>query len=155
LTSPVKEREYVGDLSLEAQFYSAVTGNKTSEKELFFMGERIFNLHRAISVRDWGIQDLRGGKGYKGSGKDYDKGGDYAGHDNFPEWYFRHSKKEEKKILPLSREDYEKAKEDFYDLCGWDKKTGAPTRPTLEKYGLKEVADSLDRKGLLPQDKAV
>lgn len=155
LTSPIKEREYVGDLSLESQFYSAVTGNKTSEEDLFFTGERIFNLHRAVTIRDWGIKDLRGGRGYKGSGKDYDRAGDYTGHDNFPEWYFRPPEKEKNAITPLSREDYETAKTDFYDLCGWDKKTGAPTRRTLEKYELKDVADALDRKGLLPEKKEV
>ena len=106
-------------------------------------------------VRDWGVQDLRGAKGYKGSGKDYDKGGDYAGHDNFPEWYFRPSKKEGNKITPLSREDYETAKQDFYELCGWDKDPGAPTRHTLKKYDLGDVAEILDRRGLLPPEKTV
>ena len=38
----------------------------------------------------------------------------------------------------------------FYKEFGWDETTGAPTRASLEKFGLKDVADALDAKGLLP-----
>jgi aldehyde:ferredoxin oxidoreductase len=47
------------------------------------------------------------------------------------------------------REDLERAKSDYYRLMGWDVKTGTPTRPTLEKLGLKEMAEGLEKKGLL------
>jgi aldehyde:ferredoxin oxidoreductase len=47
------------------------------------------------------------------------------------------------------REDLERAKSDYYRLMGWDVKTGTPTGPTLEKLGLKEVAEGLEKKGLL------
>ena len=150
LTSPLKEREYVGDLSLESQFYSAVTGNRTSKEELSFVGERLLNLHRALLIRDWGTADLRGGKGYKGTGRGRDKGGDFAGHDNFPEWLFRKTEGEKKSAKPLDRNDYENAKVDFYELCQWDKNTGAPTRNALEKHDLKDVADQLEKMDLLP-----
>jgi hypothetical protein len=32
---------------------------------------------------------------------------------------------------------------------GWDAKTGVPTAGTLEKLGLKEVAEGLEKRGLL------
>ena len=32
---------------------------------------------------------------------------------------------------------------------GWDAKTGTPTGPTLEKLGLKEVAEGLEKRKLL------
>ena len=32
----------------------------------------------------------------------------------------------------------EKAKDLFYDIFGWDRTTGVPTRETLEKYDLAE-----------------
>jgi len=150
LTSPLKEREYVGDLSLESQFYSAITGNKTTREELSFIGERIFNLHRAISVRDWGTMDLKGAKGYKGTGKGSDKGGDYMGHDNFSAWYFNEAEGANQGLKPLDRDDYENAKADFYELCEWDKDTGVPTRSVLEKHELKDVADQLEKQDLLP-----
>jgi aldehyde:ferredoxin oxidoreductase len=37
----------------------------------------------------------------------------------------------------------EKMKDDYYQIMGWDVETGIPTRRTLEKYGLADVADSL------------
>jgi hypothetical protein len=36
----------------------------------------------------------------------------------------------------------------FYELRGGDKKTGAPTRKTLEGLGLKNVADDLEKIGV-------
>ena len=94
--------------------------------------------------------DLRGGKGYKGTGKGYDKGGDYAGHDNFPAWYFKKPEGANQGITALDREDYENAKVDLYKLCEWDEDTGAPTRRSLEKHDLNDVADALEKMGLLP-----
>jgi aldehyde:ferredoxin oxidoreductase len=44
----------------------------------------------------------------------------------------------------------ETASDIFYDLLGWDRKTGSPTRAALEKLGLKDVADKLAQLGLLP-----
>ena len=38
----------------------------------------------------------------------------------------------------------------FYEEMGWDVTTGAPTRKTLEHYGLGYVADDLEKLGLLP-----
>ncbi|MCL1828387.1 MAG: aldehyde ferredoxin oxidoreductase [Oscillospiraceae bacterium] len=39
----------------------------------------------------------------------------------------------------------------YYDLRGWDKKTGWPTRETWERCGLPEVADELEALGKLPK----
>jgi aldehyde:ferredoxin oxidoreductase len=50
----------------------------------------------------------------------------------------------------MDREDMEKAKDSFFEQLGWDKKTGAPTRATLERLGLGDVAAELGKKGLLP-----
>lgn len=36
----------------------------------------------------------------------------------------------------------------MYQEMGWDEKTGAPTRATLEKFGLGDVADDLASKNL-------
>ncbi len=38
----------------------------------------------------------------------------------------------------------------FYDYCGWDRKTGWPTRACYEKYGLGYVADEMETVGKLP-----
>jgi len=40
--------------------------------------------------------------------------------------------------------------DNYYTLRGWDKKTGSPTRASLELAGLSYVADQLDKMNLLP-----
>lgn len=39
----------------------------------------------------------------------------------------------------------------YYEARGWDLETGWPYRETYEKYGLADVADEMDRLGLLPE----
>jgi aldehyde:ferredoxin oxidoreductase len=36
--------------------------------------------------------------------------------------------------------------EEYYKLRGWDPATGIPRRSTLEKQGLKKIADELENK---------
>ena len=38
---------------------------------------------------------------------------------------------------------------EYYELRGWDKKTGFPTRRKLSELDLTEVADDLERRGKL------
>ena len=56
----------------------------------------------------------------------------------------------EEGTVKLDRDDWQTALTMFYKEFGWDETTRAPTRATLEKFGLKDVADALDAKGLLP-----
>jgi hypothetical protein len=51
--------------------------------------------------------------------------------------------------LYLSEEGVERWKTAFYDLEGWNSKTGYPKRETLEMLGLREVADVLQSSGKL------
>ncbi|MFC1824996.1 aldehyde ferredoxin oxidoreductase family protein [Thermodesulfobacteriota bacterium] len=44
----------------------------------------------------------------------------------------------------LDREKFGEMLDDYYDIVGWDKKTGIPTRKALEGQGLKDVADRLE-----------
>ena len=39
---------------------------------------------------------------------------------------------------------------DVYKRQGWDTATGIPTRATLEKFGLADMADKLEEYGILP-----
>jgi len=41
--------------------------------------------------------------------------------------------------------------DEYYELRGWDKKTGLPYRKTLERVGLKNVADELEKLGKLAE----
>lgn len=134
IISPHPERKYEGDTSIESRLFSAVTGVKWSENDLDRAAERCWNLHRAITIRDWKTLNLR------------------EAHDWLPDVYFTHpvDKAPFEKGGRLSREDFETAKKDYYKQRGWDEKTGAPTRKKLEELDLKDVADKLAAMKLLP-----
>ena len=51
---------------------------------------------------------------------------------------------------PIDRIKFEALKDRYYELRGWDVKSGWPTRTKLETLGLKDVADQLASSGKLP-----
>ncbi len=133
--SPRKERNYRGDLSVEAQYMAAITGEPWTEESLDHAVERCIQLHRAMTVKQIGDTDMRNL------------------HDVISEFIFELNpelKPFEEGTVKLEREDWQVALTEFYKQFGWDEKTGAPTRETLEKFDLKDVADELDALGLLP-----
>ena len=130
----------VGDPSLESKIVSAVTGNKMDEEELYKVGERIFNLQRAILIRE----------GYKS--RDYDRISEY----NFtkPLKFDLHNpgflspgvgdsvvKKED---AILDKKEFEQLKSEYYTLRGWDS-NGIPTTETLDKLGLNEIEKDIGK----------
>ena len=48
----------------------------------------------------------------------------------------------------LDREEFERMKDDYYRLRGWDTATGFPTVQRLKELGLSEVAGDLKKRGL-------
>lgn len=72
--------------------------------------------------------------------------------DKLTKGFYREMKSDgdKKNKVSLEPEELEKLKDEYYKLRGWDINTGAPTRETLERFGLKEVADDLQRYGKLP-----
>ncbi|WP_026477211.1 aldehyde ferredoxin oxidoreductase [Alkaliphilus transvaalensis] len=133
--SPLKERGYRGDTSLESKFLTLATGINFTEAELDLAGERIFTLHRAMTVKQMGTIDMRNQ------------------HDRIADWVFD----DDPDVKPftegtdkLDREDMELALTMFYKEMGWDEKTGAPTKETLVRLGLSDVADQLAELKLLP-----
>jgi aldehyde:ferredoxin oxidoreductase len=135
VASPLKSRNYEGDNGIEAQLYSLVTGDRKDAAELDLVAERIFNLHRALTIRDMGTPEMR------------------TAHDVIPDRIFDLPENKQP-FTPgtnkMDRQDMETAKDLFYQALGWDRKTGAPTRATLERLGLKDVAEKLSGMGLLP-----
>lgn len=132
--SPLKERNYRGNLTLEAQYYSVATGKKKDEAALDFDAERILQLHRAMTMLEMGTNDMRNK------------------HDLIPDWVFDVDP-DKKPFTPgttkLDRADLELGKDMLYEEFGWDKATGSPTRATLHKFGLDDVAAALEKRGLL------
>jgi aldehyde:ferredoxin oxidoreductase len=133
--SPQKSKNYRGDPDAEAKFYSAVTGFKVTKDELENTAQRIFTMHRALTVRYMNEKDMR------------------TKHDVINDWNFDYPK-DAKALTPgnykMDRADMDVARDMFYEKSGWDKKTGVPTKATLDKLGLGYVADELGKNNLLP-----
>ncbi|MBF0120436.1 MAG: aldehyde ferredoxin oxidoreductase [Desulfobacterales bacterium] len=133
--SPLKERGYRGDDSIESLLYTLATGDKKSCQELDHVAERILLLHRAITIRDMGTKEMR------------------TMHDTIPDWVFEDIKDKSpfsKGTNRMDKEDMRIAMDMYYEEMGWDKKTGAPTLETYRKFDLGDVAEKLKQKGLLP-----
>jgi len=113
-----------GDTSVEAKLFSAVTGIQKSEEDLNKFGEMIINLERAIMIRE----------------------GRTRRDDESIKPYFQ---KPDSDGIPFDTVKFAKLLDEFYELRGWDKTTGRPTREKLEEVGLKDVADELGKLGLL------
>jgi len=133
--SPLKERGYRGDDSLESKLYSLATGDKKDRQEMDQVAERIFVLHRALTIRDMGTKDMR------------------TQHDTIPEWVF-HDKAGKapftKGTTVMDRSDIKQAIDMFYDEMGWDRTSGAPTSQAYRRLGMNEVAEDLKKRKLLP-----
>lgn len=133
--SPLPERGYKGDLTVEAQYMTAITGDEWSMEDLDFAAERGLQLLRATTVLGLNTVDMRNE------------------HDAFNDWVYDMDpdfKAFEEGTIKMDRADMQTALTMIYREMGWDEVTGAPTRATLEKFGLGDVADDLASKNLLP-----
>lgn len=120
-------KDHIGDTSIESRLYSAVTGEGMDENESYEKGDMLVTLERAIACRD----------------------GRTRADDRFRDIYYQAADAAGRRYR---REELEKAKGDYYRLRGWDTATGIPTRKRLEELGLKDVADELERRGILTKE---
>jgi aldehyde:ferredoxin oxidoreductase len=135
VASPLKERGYRGDDSIESMLYSLATGDRKDRQELDHVAERIFVLHRALTIRDMETKEMR------------------TKHDTFPEWVFGDKTGKApftKGTTHMDVNDVKVAMDMFYEEMGWDKSTGAPAVAAYQKAGLGQIKDDLMKKGLLP-----
>lgn len=139
--------DHVGDPSLESKLYSAVTGNEVDERGLYKKGEMLFNLQRAILMREGrtGRQD------------------DQIAEFNYtipirPKFEINNQKSivSGKDGAPLIREGavvdrdgFIRMLEDYYRARGWDVSTGLQTKARLKELGLEDVARDLESRGLI------
>lgn len=107
-----------------AELFSAVTGNEISAYELMIEGEKAFTYKKLANVREGFTR------------KD----------DRVPELWLRPMNSPEGKEETtdyyrekvLTKDDFKKTLDDYYDERGWDIRTGIPTIEKLEKLGIKK-----------------
>jgi aldehyde:ferredoxin oxidoreductase len=101
-----------------AEAVSAVTGWDMTEGELRTVAERAWNLSRLFNVRE----------------------GFTRAHDTLPERLFSEgSTAGPSKGQIVDRGAFEKMLDEYYEIAGWDKETGAPLNETLKALGIKEI----------------
>ena len=137
-------KTHEGDPTIESQLYSAVTGNETDEEGLNKIGERVFNMERAVIARE----DPRGRK-----------------IDEIPEFCFTVPKESEaanmelmvpgkdgepitKKGTVVDRDEFAKMLSEYYKLRGWDE-SGLQTRQKMAELDLGDIAQGLSQRGLI------
>jgi len=112
----------------ESRLFSAVTGFELDEMDLDRIAERNKNMQRALLVRN------------------YDRSRQIELNEIIP-WFKR---PDATKGIPIDEEKFNSLVDAYYELRGWETKTGRPTRATLERLDLKDVADVLEAIGKLP-----
>lgn len=134
----------VGDPELESRIFTAVTGIAMDETGLKRYGERIFNLQRAILLRE-------------GRHPKDDVPADFNFTDPVesvfmnPEVIVPGPGDEvlSRKGRTLDRDEYDTMLSEFYDLRGWDPESGLQTADKLERLELSDIIPDLKNMDLI------
>jgi aldehyde:ferredoxin oxidoreductase len=137
--------DHSGDPAMESRVLAAITGREIDEAGLNKIGERVFNLQRAILLR-------QGCEGRKG-----DRLLDYLHEEPLPFAFFnpdclvpgKNGQIVSRKGARLPRADFENMKSEYYELRGWDIESGLPTEKILGELELADIAADLRTRGLL------
>ena len=112
------------------QMFNLCTGVQMDVSDVLRAAERVINLERCFNVRE----------------------GVMRRDDTLPDRYF-------KEPLPdgpyrgeaLDRDAFERMKDEYYAMRGWNTETGVPTKEKLLELGLTYAAEELERLGKLPE----
>ncbi len=150
--TPEGVEDHIGDPGIESRLLSAVTGCDYDEGGYLELGERVYNLTRAIQVRE----------GHAGRKADRLPEFNFIEPFDIDTIYFGIFNPES--ILPgpdgelisrkgavIDRDKFEKMLNEFYRARGWDEASGLQKAETLRRVGIPEVIPELSRKEGLAQ----
>jgi aldehyde:ferredoxin oxidoreductase len=106
---------------------------------LYRIGERVFNLQRAIMVRE----------GHRGRKDDVLMDSDHEiplpPQTESPECLVpgKDGQLLSRKGMVVKRDRFEKMKDEFYELRGWDVATGLPTETRLKELDLGDISEAM------------
>ncbi|MEM3041513.1 MAG: aldehyde ferredoxin oxidoreductase N-terminal domain-containing protein [Nitrososphaerota archaeon] len=126
--------EYRGDTDVERRMFCAATGVEVDKDDWFKIGERIFNLERAILVRE----------GRRREDDTVNECNFRTPETDVPAWEIARSPPP-----VVNREKFEMMKNEYYSIRGWDIETGVPKKEKLEELGLEDVVSELQRRRCL------
>ena len=138
--------DHAGDPAFESKVLAAVTGNEMDEEGLCHIGERVFNLQRAILARE----------GHRNRASD-----------SLPNSFFtvplhrlrglnpeglvpgKEGQVLSRKGAVVDREGFEKMKDEYYQSRQWDVATGLQTKAKLAELELEDITPELEQRGLV------
>ena len=131
--------------TLESQILAAITGRNIDEVEFFEIGERVFNLQRAVLIR----------QGWKGREDDIIM--PYLFEEPIETTFFsancmvpgKNGQMVSRKSTVVDKTEFEKMKSEFYSLRGWDESSGLQLKSTMKKLGLAVIAEDLEKRHLV------
>jgi aldehyde:ferredoxin oxidoreductase len=135
----------IGPGTLESRIVSAITGRDLDEKALLEIGERIFNLQRAILL----LQGWGGRNGDTLMGYLFKEPITFTFFD--PELLVpdKNGQPVSRKGSILNQAAFEKLKDDYYEARGWDITTGLPTVEKMQALKLDVIAAALKQSNLV------
>lgn len=112
-----------------AELYSAATGWETTEDDLKLCAEKILHVEKAFNIL------------HAGFGRD----------DDYPPQRCLEEPVPRGSIagFRLGKEKWDQLLNEYYEMHGWDVRTGFPTRAAFEALGLGPIANDLERAGRL------
>lgn len=137
--------DHVGDPGIECRVLSAVLGREVTEAGLYRLGERVFNLQRAILLRE----------GHRPEADDYLP---EEFHSNPLEYHVadpdcvvpgREGQKVSMIGSKIDRDIFRRLRARYYELRGWDVETGLQTERLLRELDLEDIAEELKDAGLV------
>jgi aldehyde:ferredoxin oxidoreductase len=138
--------DHVGDPTVESSILTAITGKEIDEQGLYQIGERVFNLQRAILIRE----------GHKGRENDALAKADFTvplkSDPGNPEALVtgKGGQVISRKGAVIDEQKFEDMKSEYYQLRGWDIRTGLQRRDKLLELDLSDIAEQLEaKKGLV------
>ncbi|MFH1031874.1 MAG: aldehyde ferredoxin oxidoreductase N-terminal domain-containing protein [Chloroflexota bacterium] len=139
------EKDHIGDPTIESQVYSAITGDEKDEDGLNQLGERVFNLQRAIRLRDgWGkIQKDRLFDIFYNTPMQTAR---FNEHCIVPD---KNGNPVSRKGKVVETDKFEKMMSEYYQLRGWDAKSGLPTEARFKELEISDIYADLKKRKLV------
>ena len=145
-----QREDHLGDPTFEPGLFSAVTGREMSEADYYRVGERSFNMQRAICAREGRAGRKDDSLNEFNFTEPVDHSDGVFGMFN-PDLELPGNGDEiiSRKGQTLDRAEFEKMKDEYYTFRGWDVATGLQTRKKLEELHVENACAELDKLGLL------
>ena len=145
-----QKEDHMGDPTLVPQLFQAVTGRDLSENDYYQLGERSVNLQRAIIGREGRVGRKEDTLGEFNFTEPVETSEGVFGMFN-PDLELPGAGDEiiSRKGKTIDRGEFERMKDEYYLLRGWDVESGMQTKEKLQELGMGSLCSEMEKLGLL------